>query len=181
MIQGYWIQEFAASLLNYPQKTKIQNHYKNTRYKSKCPQCCTRVSLHFKVPFGLNLTCDKINQLHITAFHDTILHYKPWDFSHTVYPGKQLQWKSSCRDTQVPLLQFWDRIHESTISMRFLGIILRFSDFYLCFWLSTKCYSWKNLSFLDCFVWNSETIGVIWFSVRFSSFHCIYNCWKRYV
>jgi hypothetical protein len=35
MIQGYWIQEFAASLLNYAQKTKIKNHHENTRYKNK--------------------------------------------------------------------------------------------------------------------------------------------------
>ena len=68
MIQGYWIQEFAASLLNYAQKTKIQNHNKNTRYKSKCFHCCTRVSLHFKVPFGLNSTCDKITSFTLLLF-----------------------------------------------------------------------------------------------------------------
>ncbi len=133
----------------------------NTRYKSKCSQCCTRVSLHFKITLGLNSACDKITSFTLLLFMIQYFTIKPWAFSHTVYPGKQLQWKSSCRDTQVPLLQFWNGIHESTISMRFLGIILRFSDFYLCFCLSTKCYSWKNLSFLDCFVWNSETIWVI--------------------
>jgi hypothetical protein len=31
-------------------------------------------------------------------------------------------------------------------------------------------------SLVDCFVWISETIGTVWFSVWLYSFQCIFNC-----
>ncbi len=51
--------------------------------------------------------------------------------------------------------------------------------FYQSFCLSTRCYSRINLSFLHwliVFVWISETIGVVWFYVRFFCLFYNYKC-----
>ncbi len=56
--------------------------------------------------------------------------------------------------------------------------ISQIGSLYLWFCLSTKCYIWINLIFsllIDCFALISETIGMVWFSLRFSSFQSIEN------
>ncbi len=68
-----------------------------------------------------------------------------------------------------------DGIHESTISLRFLGIIFRFlrleaSTFVFPFYKMLFKYKVEFSSLVDCFVWISKSIGVVWFSVKFSSF-----------
>jgi hypothetical protein len=45
-------------------------------------------------------------------------------------------------------------------------------------WQWQKVLVMKKLEFssvTDCFVWVSETIGMVWFSDRFSTFRCISN------
>ncbi len=72
-----------------------------------------------------------------------------------------------------------DGIHESTISLRFLRITLIFLrlEIFLRSFLSFYKMLFSNKlefsSLIDRFVLISETIGVVWFSVRISSF--LYN------
>ncbi len=73
-----------------------------------------------------------------------------------------------------------DGIHESTISLRFLGIILRFlrlegSIFVFAFLQNSIHEQIQFSSLVDAFVWISETKGVVWFSVRFSTFGAFPN------
>ncbi len=151
MIQGYWIQEFAASLLNYAQKTKIQNHHKNTRYKSKCSQCCTRVSLHFKIPLGLISTCDKITSFTLLLF---MIQY--FTVNHGLFLIPCIL-ESSCSGSPLVVIH---RSRCCNSEMEFMKVQFRWGlwawswEFsrlevsFFVFCLSTKCYSWKNLSFL---------------------------------
>jgi hypothetical protein len=65
-----------------------------------------------------------------------------------------------------------DGIHESTILLRLLGIILRFlrlkvSAFVFPF-LQNAIH--EQTSLIDYFEWISESKRVVWFSVQFSSF-----------
>ncbi len=75
-----------------------------------------------------------------------------------------------------------DGIHESTISLMFLSIynleISSTCDFYLRFAFLQKTLFINTVEFsllVDCFGKISGTIGVVWFSVSFSSFPCISN------
>jgi hypothetical protein len=70
-----------------------------------------------------------------------------------------------------------DGIHERTVALRFLGIILRFprleiSTLVFAAFLQMNKHEFSSL--IDYVVRISETIGVICFSVRFSSFQCIF-------
>ncbi len=86
-------------------------------------------------------------------------------------------------------VQSRDGIHESTISLRFLEIILKFLRLevstvllFLPFYKMLFMNKLEFTSLVDCFVRISETIRVVWFSVRFSSFPCIcYCCRKKYL
>jgi hypothetical protein len=73
-----------------------------------------------------------------------------------------------------------EEIHESTISLRFLGIILGYlrlkgSTFVFAFLQNSIYEKIQFSSLVDGFVWISETKGVVWFSVRFSTFGAFLN------
>ncbi len=67
-------------------------------------------------------------------------------------------------------------IHEIAISVKFLGIIWRFLPSFLPFYKMQFMNKLKFSSLIDCLLRISETIRMVWLSVRFSSYPCIYNC-----
>ncbi len=84
--------------------------------------------------------------------------------------------------TPIPAIQRWNSWKYNFVEVSGHGLeIFQTWGFNLSFCLSTNAIhdqTWVFFIHMIVFVWISETIGVVWFSVsvRFSSFRCISNC-----
>ncbi len=116
----------------------------NSPYKRKCCCCCCTNSVVLLV-----------NSL-LWAFIRELSHL-----------GDSIRGIENRSGIHVYTVQYRDGIHESTILLTFLCIILRFLPSFLPFYKMLFMNKLEFTSLIDCFVWISVTIGVVWFSVRF--------------
>ncbi len=107
----------------------------------------------------------------LTMYCNVVVYIVPWGL--TILKGNSIL--PSPNFPECKYCTYRDGIHESTISLSFLGIILRFPRLEVSTFAVMPYYKMlfmnklKFHSLMDGFVWISETIWMAWFSVRFFS------------